>query len=422
MPVLLPTACQRCCRAVALLTRWLLAPTLRLAVVDRGCRNDTRNVRRSAQRAGGLPRRPVVAASPCAGRCGGLGRGRRADRRSAAWAPDRMVAAGERVDHGRRRCRTGICPVRRAGKSRSASGRRVGGFVGSGGVATAVRAPHGHRPRLPQRRPALAPLAQSRRVLWRRSRYSFSSGSSTRSRSRPVPECAATAAEPARLVSCALAGGIPGRARLHRGQRRCAWRFRSATGVERLQLRWLAYTALLVPLTLLICLGGAIATHSSAESDIFNALFFFMLGAIPASIGIAVLRYRLYEIDRLISRTLVYGLADGAARRRLRSYRPRARNRARQRLGLGDRRRDTDGRGRLSTAASALQDAVDRRFRRTRFEALRRTGDSSRTCAPAASRRNLWSHSFRMCFPIPHSSSGSGCPRASSTSTLGAGP
>ena len=152
-------------------------------------------------------------------------------------------------------------------------------------------------------------------------------------------------------------------------------RFRSATGVERLQLRWLAYTALLVPLTLLICLGGAIATHSSAESDIFNALFFFMLGAIPASIGIAVLRYRLYEIDRLISRTLVYGLltvllaaAYGVTALVLGTA-----------LGSGSAWVTA---GATLTVAVAfrplrarLQDAVDRRFRRTRFEALRRTGD-----------------------------------------------
>ena len=44
------------------------------------------------------------------------------------------------------------------------------------------------------------------------------------------------------------------------------------------------------------------------DSDGFTALLIVMVGAIPASVGIAVLRYRLYEIERLINRTLVYGV------------------------------------------------------------------------------------------------------------------
>jgi signal transduction histidine kinase len=152
-------------------------------------------------------------------------------------------------------------------------------------------------------------------------------------------------------------------------------RFRNATGIERLQLRWLTYTAFLVPLTLLICLGGAIATHSSDERGIFNALFFLMLGAIPASIGVAVLRYRLYEIDRLINRTLVYGvltllLAAAYAITALV-------------LGtaLGSGSAWVTAGATLTVAVAfrplraRVQDAVDRRFRRARFDALRRTGD-----------------------------------------------
>ena len=85
-------------------------------------------------------------------------------------------------------------------------------------------------------------------------------------------------------------------------------RFRRATGIERLQLKWLAYTAVLVPATLLVCIAGALATGSGDDGAVFTALFFFMLGAIPTSVGVAVLRYRLYEIDRVINRTLVYGV------------------------------------------------------------------------------------------------------------------
>lgn len=85
-------------------------------------------------------------------------------------------------------------------------------------------------------------------------------------------------------------------------------RFRSARGIQRLQLKWLAYTAVLVPATLLACVAGSLAADGVEEGDVFSALFFFMLGAIPTSVGVAVLRYRLYDIDRVINRTLVYGV------------------------------------------------------------------------------------------------------------------
>jgi hypothetical protein len=77
-------------------------------------------------------------------------------------------------------------------------------------------------------------------------------------------------------------------------------RFRRARGVERQQLKWLAYAMsvlMVAPVIQDSWLGG----WASAAADL--ALF-----AIPAAIGVAILRYRLYEIDRLINRTLVYGL------------------------------------------------------------------------------------------------------------------
>ena len=104
-------------------------------------------------------------------------------------------------------------------------------------------------------------------------------------------------------------------------------RFRRAPGIERLQLKWLAYTAVLVPATLLVCVAGALATGSGDDGAVFTALFFFMLGAIPTSVGVAVLRYRLYDIDRVINRTLVYGVLTAAARGGVRGHRPAARHR-----------------------------------------------------------------------------------------------
>jgi hypothetical protein len=76
-------------------------------------------------------------------------------------------------------------------------------------------------------------------------------------------------------------------------------RFRRARGIERQQLKWFTYAAALLPWTFIIY---------EFAPGIFQLLFTVMLPLVPISVGIAILRYRLYEIDRIINRTLVYGL------------------------------------------------------------------------------------------------------------------
>lgn len=75
-------------------------------------------------------------------------------------------------------------------------------------------------------------------------------------------------------------------------------RWRRSSGVVREQLKWLAASATLVAATMWL---------SVIPGPITNGIFIFAIGTVPIAVGIAVLRYRLYEIDTVISRTLVYG-------------------------------------------------------------------------------------------------------------------
>jgi hypothetical protein len=76
-------------------------------------------------------------------------------------------------------------------------------------------------------------------------------------------------------------------------------RLRRARGDERQQLKWFAYVGAVGAVLLL-------AWSFVRPDPVIVALVWFP--ALAASIGIAILRYRLYDIDRLINRTLVYGL------------------------------------------------------------------------------------------------------------------
>ena len=84
-------------------------------------------------------------------------------------------------------------------------------------------------------------------------------------------------------------------------------RMRRGSWVERQQIKWLAYAAA-------ASAGGSILTYTPPEAigarwvtSVGYVLLELGVLGIPISIGIAILRYRLYEIDTLINRTLVYG-------------------------------------------------------------------------------------------------------------------
>ena len=81
-------------------------------------------------------------------------------------------------------------------------------------------------------------------------------------------------------------------------------RFRRARGVERQQLRWVAFGAALVALAAVVVLA-AIVTETMG---LFGWAFGVCVTIVPLAIGAAILRYRLYDLDRIISRALAYGL------------------------------------------------------------------------------------------------------------------
>jgi hypothetical protein len=81
-------------------------------------------------------------------------------------------------------------------------------------------------------------------------------------------------------------------------------RFRRARGIERQQLRWVVLATMVVALLAVVNLA-ALALGAYALAPLVGGLNPPILSA---AIGAAILRYRLYDLDRIISRTLAYGL------------------------------------------------------------------------------------------------------------------
>ena len=80
-------------------------------------------------------------------------------------------------------------------------------------------------------------------------------------------------------------------------------RFRRSTGIERQQLKWISSS--------LVFVGASLGITASGAPLFGNASFFvalFALAAMPVATGVAMLRYRLYDIDVVINRTLVYAV------------------------------------------------------------------------------------------------------------------
>ena len=80
-------------------------------------------------------------------------------------------------------------------------------------------------------------------------------------------------------------------------------RYRRADLTVRRQLKWIALAGLLLPIAII---GGSLDPTGDSSGPLTYVPFLLLLVAIPVSIGVAVLRYRLYDVDRVVTTTLVY--------------------------------------------------------------------------------------------------------------------
>jgi hypothetical protein len=143
-------------------------------------------------------------------------------------------------------------------------------------------------------------------------------------------------------------------------------RFRRSRGEERLQLKWFTFAAALLPL---VVLGDYLPDAAS------SLLLAAVIACIPVAAGVAILRYRLYEIDRLINRTLVYGLLTAVLAG---VYAGLVLLGGQLFGGLGDRPPSWAVAGATLAVATLfgparrrMQALVDRRFDRARYDAAR---------------------------------------------------
>jgi hypothetical protein len=88
-------------------------------------------------------------------------------------------------------------------------------------------------------------------------------------------------------------------------------RLRGARGRERLQLKWITYAASLTATSFAAAFAADLLTDSRVASDALFLLGVVGFASIPVAAGVAILRHKLYDIDRIINRTLVYAALTG---------------------------------------------------------------------------------------------------------------
>ena len=145
--------------------------------------------------------------------------------------------------------------------------------------------------------------------------------------------------------------------------------YRRSTGLRRQQLKSLMAGGAVLVLAVVVFLSGTANGGSSVLAQVWSQVPWLAFSALPISIGLAILRYRLYDIDRIVSRTLSYAILTAVL---IGTF-----------IGLIALSTNTLAlSGRVGVAASTLaaaalfnplrvrvQRLVDRRFNRTRYNA-----------------------------------------------------
>ena len=88
-------------------------------------------------------------------------------------------------------------------------------------------------------------------------------------------------------------------------------RYRAGDQLLRQQAKWLALTAMALVVSLLFALLGIAVGQSWLTTVAYTPMGLFAMLGIPAAVTIAILKYRLDDIDRIISRTLAYAIVTG---------------------------------------------------------------------------------------------------------------
>ena len=135
-------------------------------------------------------------------------------------------------------------------------------------------------------------------------------------------------------------------------------RFRASVGVERQQLRWIAAGA---ALTIVGLLAGAVVAAAGYAAVL----------CVPIAVAVAVLRYRLWDLDRLVSRTVTYALVTGLLVLPYLLVVPAAGRLAAGTGSLGVATATLVAAAAFAPLRRRVQALVDRRFNRRRYDATR---------------------------------------------------